>query len=135
MNWPKVRLSEAQLQIAVARYLDAVIRPPTIWTSIDAGAGKMSKAAAGLRKARGVKRGWPDILIISPGPNVLGIELKAADGRLSVEQRAMEHAFFGCMAWFVACRSIDDVEKALLFCKVPTAIASRPDMLVTARAA
>jgi hypothetical protein len=127
MTWAKPTMSEEQLHIAIAQYLDAVIRKPAIWTTIDAGAGKMGKAAAGRRKARGVKRGWPDILIFAPGPNVLGIELKSESGRLSPEQRAVEHAFFDCQAWFVLCRSIDDVERALRFCKIPTALVSQPN--------
>lgn len=111
---------EQTLHIAVASYLRLALRPPTIWTSLDAGAGKMTKASAGLRKARGVMPGWPDILVIAPGPWVLGIELKASGtGRQSPAQREVEAGFHATRCWYVLCTSIESVEKALRFCKVP----------------
>lgn len=51
--------------------------------------GHRSKAAAGKAKAEGVRRGVPDYLFPVPrgGHIGLAIELKAADGRESPEQR------------------------------------------------
>jgi len=118
VKYPEPEMSEAQLQVAVARYLDAVLRPPVLWTSIDAGAGKMRPRTANQRKRRGVKKGWPDILIMAPGPSVMGLELKTSKGTLLPEQIAMEQAFFNCKAWFVTCRSVNDVERALAFLKM-----------------
>lgn len=113
-------MSEAALHRAVAEYLGWVLQPPVIWTSLDAGAGKMSIKTAQQRKLRGVKRGWPDILVIAPGPNVLGIELKrpGSGARQSPEQAEIQEAFFGCKAWYCLCTSVESVGKALDFIKI-----------------
>ncbi len=111
---------EHALHVAVAQYLGWVLRPPIFWTSIDHGAGRMTAISAALRKARGVKPGLPDILILAPGPNVLGIELKAQGGGYqSPAQREVEAAFKDCKAWYVLCRSVEEVGKALDFIKIP----------------
>ena len=108
-------VSEHALHRATADYLRAVLEPPIIWTTLDAGAGKMRGRTATQRKNRGVKPGWPDILIIGPGPNVLGIELKAKAGKQSSDQIAVEEAFKGCRAWYVLCRSVAEVDRAVAF--------------------
>lgn len=117
-RWPQPEQSEAQLHNAVAKYLAAHVRPPVLWTTIDAGGTGLRPRTARQRKNRGVKKGWPDILILAPGPNVLGLELKTAKGDHKPEQIAMEAAFFNCRAWYVTCRSVDDVERALQFLKI-----------------
>lgn len=121
---PKARRApEHALHVAVARYLALALKPPVWWSSIDHGAGKMSAAAAGRRKARGVRKGLPDILVMSPiddtGTIVLGIELKAGNGRQSDAQRDLEEAFLGCEAEYTVCRSIADVADALKACGIP----------------
>lgn len=113
---------EQELQIAVAGFLRHALKPPTMWTSIDHGAGKMSRASAGLRKARGVKAGLPDILVLHPEDHytfVLGIELKADKGSLSPEQRAIWDAFNSAGAAYAVCRSIDAVQSTLRFHGIP----------------
>ncbi len=116
---PAPDISEGTLQSQVRKYLDTVIRPPMVWTSIDAGAGKMRARTARQRKNRGVKKGWPDILILAPGPNLLGIELKDSDGKQKPEQIEVERAFHGCNAWYVLARSIEEVERAVAFVLKP----------------
>lgn len=115
---------EHRLQIAVANYLSVALKPPTIWTSLDAGAGKMSPITAALRKARGVKAGWPDVLVIHPGrmPHmaiVLGIELKAGKGRMSGAQKEMAVAMYNAGCSYVTCRSIQEIAKILDFLAIP----------------
>lgn len=110
--------SEAALHRQVAVHLKAVLAPPIIWTTLDAGAGKMRARTARQRKNRGVKPGWPDILILAPGPNVLGIELKARTGKQDPDQIAVQEAFFGCKAWYVLCRSVAEVNRALDFVRI-----------------
>lgn len=78
----------------------------------------MRPRTAAQRKNRGVKKGWPDILIMAPGPILMGLELKAGRGSLTPEQLVMERAFFNCKAWFVTCRSLDEVASALTFLKM-----------------
>lgn len=106
-------ISEATLHRAVAEYLDVVIRPPMVWTTIAHGGGGRVRGAQ--LKAMGLKKGWPDILILAPGPNVLGIELKAKGGSQTPEQREIESAFYGCKAWYVLCRSVEEVARAVHF--------------------
>lgn len=123
----KLHVTEEMLHRTVARFLSLALRSPTIWTSIDAGAGKMSRAAAGRRKARGVKAGWPDILVMHPvaraGNNygcwMLGIELKTAKGRLSPEQKAVAQAFEQAGGFAFVARSVDEVEWYLLDFGIP----------------
>lgn len=113
--------SESALQCKVREFLDRVIVAPSIWTSIDAGAGKMRKRTAKQRKNRGVKRGWPDILILAPGPVLLAIELKDAKGDQSDEQVVVEKAFKTCRAFYFVCRSVEEVQRAIAFSKIPVA--------------
>lgn len=106
-------MSESALHRAVAEYLDVVVKPPLFWTTIAHGGGGRVRGAQ--LKAMGLKKGWPDLLIIGPGPNVLGIELKAEKGRQSPEQREVETAFKNCAAWYVLCRSVQEVDRAVAF--------------------
>jgi hypothetical protein len=110
-------VSEEILHRHVAAFLDVVIKPPWFWTTIGHGGGGVVRGAK--LKAMGVKRGWPDILIIGPGPNVLGIELKTEHGRMSPEQREMELAFVGCQSWYVLCRSVAEVQRVIDFVMRP----------------
>lgn len=102
---------EQALHIAVAQYLDAVLPLENLfWTSIEN--NPRSRIAGALAKARGVRPGIPDVLIIWLGiPH--WIELKAAAGSLSKVQRdvlpALERA--GCRT--TVCRSVSDVAGAL----------------------
>jgi hypothetical protein len=118
-GWKLPAISEATLHRNVAQYLDTVIKAPNIWTSIDAGAGKMGVVAAAQRKARGVKKGWPDVLVFHAAGHapfyveVIGIELKAEKGSQSDEQKDVERAFVKVGASYALARSIDDV-KAIL---------------------
>jgi hypothetical protein len=110
---------EQQLHKAVADYLRLALRPPTIWTTIGHGGG--GKARGGQLKAMGMHPGWPDILVMARFPTgmvLVGLELKTKVGRQSPEQRAMEQKFKDCAAWYILCRSVEEVEKALRFCKV-----------------
>jgi hypothetical protein len=111
------RHPEASVQIAVANFLRLALRPPTVWFAVDHGAGKMSRQAGGLLKARGGRRGLPDILVLHPNPAgstaVVGIEIKAPTGRPSQAQADMEREFRRAHAAYEFCWSINDVEHAL----------------------
>jgi hypothetical protein len=139
---------EHDLQRAVAQYLAVALRPPVFWTSIDHGAAAIGRAAAGVRKARGVKSGLPDVWLFVPadfsrraimstkhpghlknplefGPleprasHVIAIELKVGRGRLSDDQVRV-HADLQLAG--VACRvarSVDDVQRILELEGVP----------------
>lgn len=116
----KPKLSEAQLHRAVARYLTAVLRPPVTWTTFPAGGGGLRRGVQ--LKAMGLRAGMPDLLVLAPAGEytmVLGLELKAAKGRLSPEQVEASHAFAAAGAEYRVCRSIDDVESALAMAGIP----------------
>jgi hypothetical protein len=113
----KRRHPEQVLHIAAAQYLRLALRPPTVWFAIDHGAGKMTRPAAGLLKARGGVRGLPDLFVMHPNPAgstaVVGLELKAKTGQPSPAQAAMEREFRKAHAGYAFCWSLNDVEQAL----------------------
>jgi hypothetical protein len=108
---------EQALHLAAAQFLRLALRPPTIWFAIDHGAGRMTPAAAGLLKARGGRKGVPDLLVLHPAPQgrtvVIGLELKAGKGRPSAAQVAVAVEFALADAAYELCWSLDDVERAL----------------------
>lgn len=108
--------TEAQFHKQVADYLRVALRPPTVWTTIPAGGGGRVRGAQ--LKARGLQPGWPDIIIIDRGPNVIGLELKTKTGKQSPEQRFIAQAFKEVCAWYILARTLDEVARALRFCKV-----------------
>jgi hypothetical protein len=107
---------EQQLHKAVARFLRVALKPPTTWTTMPAGGGGRIRGAQ--LKAMGLQPGWPDIIVLDRGPNVIGIELKAKKGTQQPAQRMIAQAFKDVQAWYILCRSVEEVEKALRFCKV-----------------
>ena len=111
-------MTEHRLQMTVAVYLGAVLPRDAAWTAIDAGQGRMDIRAAQRRKARGVKAGWPDIQIVWRG-FFYGIELKAAKGRVSDNQEHVHSALADAAALVSVCRSVADVERALLHWGIP----------------
>ncbi len=121
-NQPKRKRPEQGLHIAVAQFLRVALRPPTFWTSIDHASGmKAGKLAGALRKARGVKAGLPDILVMKDSINtcVIGIELKATKGSLSPAQTDMATRFAECNAHYRVARSVEDVDFILRSFGVP----------------
>ena len=108
---------EQVLQVAVAKYLALALRPPTWWTSIDHGVGKLGPAEAGLRKARGVQAGIADMLVLHPAgmPNmavtrVIWIELKAGRGKTSEAQKDFHDRVMACGCLLLIARSIEEVD-------------------------
>lgn len=72
---------EADLHEAVAQALNLLLMPPAEWTTFPAGHVKLTGQAAAKLARLGLKRSWPDILVLH---DVLyGIELKRVGGQLS----------------------------------------------------
>lgn len=119
---------EQQFQIQVARYLSLALRPPTIWTAFPAGGG--GKVRGALLKAMGLKAGWPDVIVMhgfrTRTTVLLGIELKVGKGRQSPEQKAVMAAFQAAGALYKVCRSLDDVEWALMDAGLPVFASASP---------
>lgn len=108
---------EAQLHMAVAHYLRVALRPPVVWSTIGHGGG--GKVRGAQLKAMGLRKGMPDLLVIAPGPVLVGIELKSKVGKQTPEQFQVATDFKDCGAWLVLCRSVEEVERALRYCKIP----------------
>jgi hypothetical protein len=110
--------SEQTVQASIAAALEVGLKGICAWTAIDAGAGKMTKAAAGLRKARGVKAGWPDIILVHQG-RFYGLEVKDADGSLSADQRDLHAWLRACKAEVAVVRSIEEAVRAIRAWGIP----------------
>lgn len=83
---PRLRLTapivpENDIHVAVARALDLLLMPPATWTCFPAGNVQLSGQAAAKLTRMGLKRGWPDILVLHGA--AFGIELKRLGGKLS----------------------------------------------------
>lgn len=119
---------ERELHAAVAQFLRLTLRPPTVWTTFPAGGGGLER---GRMLARlGLRPGIPDILVWHPAPSaaegarsviMVGLELKTDIGRQSVVQRTVEEDFGAAGARYALCRSVDDVQAALVAAGVPIA--------------
>jgi hypothetical protein len=103
--------------------LQLVLEPDEVWWSaVDAGAGKLSKRSAGMMKARGVKAGLPDFIILCLNPftaHVVGLELKIGKGRLSPAQIEVAKAWAKLGHSIYVARSLEDVQEILEDCHVP----------------
>ena len=113
-------MTESALHRAVAQYLSAVLLPPAWFTTFPAGGG--GKVRGGQLKARGLRAGVPDILIVYEGIARF-IELKSDKGRLSPEQKQCHDMLRAAGAWVSVCRSLDHVELALRAWEIPTRVA------------
>jgi len=113
--------SEHALQVAVAHMLQLVLDPErTWWTAIDHGAGKLSRRAAGMMKARGVKRGLPDFIVMADlTVGLIGIELKTEKGRLTPDQLLIRDAWHRMGHLFFVAHSLEEVQEILEHCHVP----------------
>ena len=122
--------SERVLHMAVAAYLRVALMPPVYWSAVDAGAGKLTPAAAGNAKGRGVKAGLCDIFIFVPRDGltlVIGIELKKSRiGRLSDVQVTTHLALQAAGVRCHVARSVDEVEQILASHGVPLRARSLP---------
>ena len=76
---------EVDLQAAGAQAFDRLLRPPAMWTAIALGHIELTGQQAARLSRIGLKRSWPDHLIMWP-ENVVGIEWKTGDGKLSISR-------------------------------------------------
>ena len=73
--------AEDELHAATARALDTLLLPPAMWTTFPAGNVPLPPQYAAKLSRLGLKRGWPDVLLVHRG--IYGIELKRPGGVLS----------------------------------------------------
>lgn len=111
-------MTEDDLQITCARYLDTALTEGWRWWHTPNG-GSRRKGEAGKLRAMGVKPGVPDIIVAGPDRRMVAIELKSATGSMRKEQREFRE-WAEASGWaFYVCRSVDDVEIALDGAGVP----------------
>ena len=72
---------ENDIHASVAAALDLLLMPPATWATYPAGHIQLPPQAAAKLTRVGLKRGWPDILILHQ--SLYGIELKRPGGKLS----------------------------------------------------
>lgn len=105
-------MTEAILHQQVATYLTLAVRAPDFWTTFPAGGG--GKARGGQLKARGLKAGVPDVLLIHGGTGrAHWIELKTERGVVSPMQAEVGAALLGAGSPVAVCRSLDQVQDML----------------------
>lgn len=114
----KLKVTEAQLHLAVANLLDTILLPPALWTTFPAGWGKLGRATAGRLHGAGLKAGFPDLLIFFDGRTV-GVELKTAGGIVSKEQTDMFMRLYEAGVHVYICRSVEDVVGVLERERIP----------------
>lgn len=102
-----IRSSELSLHISIATILRDHCLPDWMFTHIPSGEARNIRTAAKL-KAMGVRRGWPDLLLISPEGRPHFMELKRPGARLTADQASF-------LAWcrvhdvqHAVCRTIDE---------------------------
>ena len=110
-NKPRRKRPEDNFHITVAQFLDLALPHDAEWTTMDPGSYR-TKAEAGLLKAKGLKPGWPDILIIYRGRTIC-IELKSPKGVLSSAQKAMHERLTLAGALVCTATRLESVESFL----------------------
>jgi hypothetical protein len=108
---------EHRLQSQVAAYLRLILPPEVFATAIDH-ANKRDELTGAILKARGAVAGLPDHWLIHDG-RVFCIELKRKGGVLSADQIMCHLLLRRAGAEVVVCRSLEDVENALLAWSIP----------------
>jgi hypothetical protein len=102
-------LTEEQIQVQVAQYLNAKLPRDWRWHHTPNGSHRLKSVAAKL-KAQGVKPGIPDVCILRPNGAPIWIELKAFGGVLTVSQKDFMTWARAAKHPFKVCRSVGEVE-------------------------
>lgn len=114
---------EQSLQQQVASFLRAAVPSPPmgpVWFAPDPGVftkGQHAARIGGIRKSMGVRAGIPDIMFV--GRQTFGIELKAPAGKPTAEQITMHADLAIAGVRVFVCRSLPEVEAALIEMGVP----------------
>jgi len=107
----KPKQPEDALHRDVARYLARVLTDETVWFHPPNGGGRSKREGAKF-KAQGVKAGVADIVLVHDGRH-FEIELKAATGRQSPNQKAWQKALEKAGGKYLVSKSVEDVRLAL----------------------
>ena len=97
--------------------LDAHLCPPCWWSSIGH-ERKQTLASGAAQKARGIRRGLPDIMIWAPG-YFLGVELKAGKNTTTDAQDGFAQAMSRLGHGYAVVRSVEALGEALVDHGIP----------------
>ena len=103
---------EDRLQSRARMFLDKYLAPPAYWSSV-AHERKQTLRQGQMQKARGIKRGLPDVMVWSPG-YFLGMELKAGKKSTTDAQDGFAAAMARNQHGYVVARSVEQLGEALL---------------------
>lgn len=102
---------EDRLQSRCRMILDAHLMPPCWWSSVGH-ERKQTPIQGAMQKARGVKRGLPDIMVWAPG-YFLGVELKAGKNTATDAQSAFGEAMTRLGHGYALVRSVEHLGSTL----------------------
>lgn len=91
--------------------LDAHLLPPCLWSSV-AHERLQTPRQGAMQKARGIRRGLPDIMVWAFG-YFLGVELKAGKGTTTDAQDGFAKAMAACQHGYEVVRSVEALGEAL----------------------
>ena len=86
MKLKKPTISEHKIQVALVDFLKVAARPEIVWGAIPNGGFRHPRVAQSLQN-EGVRRGTPDLFFCLPEGRVAWLEMKAAKGSLSDDQK------------------------------------------------
>lgn len=111
------RQDEFKLSCVVADFLQDALPRTACWSHFPAGEAR-SKITGARLKRMGLAKGWPDYLVVHDG-KLVGLELKAGNGKASPEQCAVGDAFVANGFTWQIVRSLEEVERVLVGAGIP----------------
>ncbi len=108
--------TEHAIQKAIVEFLDLVL--PSSIRAVAVANNPRSRSAGGREKARGMRRGFPDLVLVG-GFHAL-FEVKRRGSYLRPEQRAWREWALAAGVPHATVRGVDDVREALADWGVPT---------------
>lgn len=103
----KLTPSEHKLQVTLFDYLKIALRPELEARAVPNGEKRHISVASRL-KAEGVRRGTPDIFICLPEGRIAWLEMKAAKGSLSPEQKAFRDKVLALGHFWAVAKTVDE---------------------------
>lgn len=108
-----IKIKESEVQAQIVEYLMILENQNKLFFQRTNNVGIYDPKTQGHRRSpKGVKKGFPDVVVIIRGKFV-GIELKSSKGRQSKEQKEMEKNIKLNGGFYFLVRSIKDLEEAL----------------------
>jgi hypothetical protein len=99
---------ESKLHIATADTLRKHCRPEWLWSHFPSGEARNIRTGAKLKKM-GLKRGWPDFVLVGPGGQLHGLELKRRDGELTEAQEDFAEKAQAIGVPYAVARTVDEM--------------------------